>query len=641
MNIGQRIRAAYRAFQATAALSSSYESGIDGKPGTATVDSLYKDSSSVYSCIKLRADSFGRPVLRVYRRTGTGREEAPDSPLQALLNKANPFWTRTQLWRAMQTDLGWHGNAFWALEFAGRRQPQEAWRLRPDWMEIKTDSTNYIDHYEYEVGNNKIEYSPAEIIHFRYANPLNEWWGLTPLAAALLPADTGIEAMTRTRTLFKNLAVPSTVLQTQEALDKDRADEIKAEWTQALAGSKQAGRTVVLHSGLKVETLGMTQEQAQTLETQRWTVEDVARVFRVPLPLIGQVAAVYRSIREAEAALWHEALIPELLWAEEILNEELVPFFGDDLFVAFDLTGIEALQEDAEKKFQRYQGMLDRGVYTVNEVRLMERIGPPVGWGDAWWAPLNLSPVKRGRPETSAMSTPVSAPVRAWQLDPDEVDYLGARIGKWLEAEAGAIAEAYTIHSAAFRAGTYQYDWGRWEGLEPIISGGIEPPYQAAAETQVLQLAAEPSLALPNIRAAEWAERYAGLTVTRISNHTIGQINDVLAKAVKEGWARDRLANELRGHAAFSPTRARTIARTETQKAFNVGNLRGYELSGVVEGKTWLVVGADPCELCVANGAQEPVSIDQGFASGHDTPPAHSNCLCRVLPKLNDSEGER
>ena len=71
-----------------------------------------------------------------------------------------------------------------------------------------------------------------------------------------VPADTGIEAMTRTRTLFKNLAVPSTVLQTQEALDKDRADEIKEEWTQALAGSKRAGRTVVLHSGLKVEPSG-------------------------------------------------------------------------------------------------------------------------------------------------------------------------------------------------------------------------------------------------------------------------------------------------------------------------------------------------------------------------------------------------
>jgi len=179
MNPWDRISIAYRAFRAAPQLAARLEYGIEERPEAIHYQDLYSTSGAVYSCIKRRADAYSRPILKVYRTENGKLEELIDHPLRHLLDRVNPFWTRIQLWRQTETDLLWHGNAFWGLEKNGK-QVNEIWRMRPDWMQIVPDKKLYIKGYLYNVDGIEYPWSPDEVIHFRYANPLSEYWGLSP-----------------------------------------------------------------------------------------------------------------------------------------------------------------------------------------------------------------------------------------------------------------------------------------------------------------------------------------------------------------------------------------------------------------------------------------------------------------------------
>jgi len=116
MNVFDKMKLAINTFRAAPQLASRVDYGLEERPETVRYQDLYSTSAAVYACIKKRADAFSRPVLLVYRRRNGVLEEVLDHPLRRLLDQINPFWTRIQLWRAIETDLCWHGNAFIGLE---------------------------------------------------------------------------------------------------------------------------------------------------------------------------------------------------------------------------------------------------------------------------------------------------------------------------------------------------------------------------------------------------------------------------------------------------------------------------------------------------------------------------------------------
>ena len=124
-----------------------------------------------------------------------------------------------------------------------------------------------------------------------------------------------------------------------------------------------------------------------------------------------------------------------------------------------------------------------------------------------------------------------------------------------------------------------------------------------------------------------------------ITESTRGLIASDIVTAIEEGWSTARLAEQLAGAYAFSAARAETIARTETNRANNVGNLIGYRASGVVLGKLWLAgnvlpgsIDDLPCPICRINADAGVIPIDDPFPSGADSPPQHPNCRCAVAP---------
>ncbi len=346
-------------------------------------------SPSVYAAIKLRADALTRPPLRVYRTAESGARRTavePSHPAARLLDRVNPWHTRADLWRATETHLCLWGAAFWAIERDADGQP-ELWPLRPDRMAVIPDRQRYVRGFVYRGPNSlpmePVAYTPDEIVWLRYFNPLEELAGLSPLAPARLSADMGHEGLRFNRHLLRNSARPDFLLLTDEEMNETELEEFYTRWEMRHQGSANANRPAVASAVRDVKTLGLSHRDIDFIQGLRWSLEEVSRTYGVPKLLLGDFErATYANVQASERMFWRNTVVPEVKFLEEQLNRMLLPRLGyPQLSVEFDLSAIEALQEDENNRVQRESALLDRGVLTINEVR-RERNLPEVPWGD-------------------------------------------------------------------------------------------------------------------------------------------------------------------------------------------------------------------------------------------------------------------
>ncbi|MXZ92761.1 MAG: phage portal protein [Chloroflexi bacterium] len=359
-------------------------------------------SPSVYAAVKLRAEAVTRPPLRVYRveespsprytparGEGASRRVPVEAshPVARLLERVNPWYTRTDLWRATEIYLCLWGSAFWAIERGEDGEP-ELWPLRPDRMAVIPDRRRHVRGFVYRgapgaLPSEQVAYTPDEIVWLRYFNPLEELAGLSPLAPARLSADMGHEGLHFNRHLLRNSARPDFLLLTNQEMNEAELEDFYARWEQRYQGPENARRPAVASAVRDVKTLGLSHRDIDFIQGLRWSLEEVSRAYGVPKLLLGDFErATYANVQASERMFWRNTVAPEVKFLEDQLNRSLLPKLGyPQLTVEFDLSAIEALQEDENSKVQRETALLDRGVLTINEVR-RERNLPEVPWGD-------------------------------------------------------------------------------------------------------------------------------------------------------------------------------------------------------------------------------------------------------------------
>ena len=347
----------------------------------------YATSVPVYAAVKLRADAVSRPPVTVYRRspdgTGTKLPVAASHPVQQLLNRVNHWYTRGDLWRATEIYLNLWGQAFWALERdeEGRR---EIWPLRPDRVTILPDRQHYIRGFVYRGrSGSPVAYTADEVIWLRYFNPLEEYAGLSPLAPARLSVDMGGDGLRFNRNFLRNSAQPDFVLLTDAQMTDAEIEDFYNRWEARYRGPQNARRPAIANFVRDIRTLGLSHRDMDFIRGLRWSLEEVSRAYGVPKPLLADLErATFANINAAERIFWRNTIVPEIRFLEEQLNRLLLPRLGyPDLELEFDLSAIEAMQEDENSRVSREMQLLDRGVITINELRRQRNL-PEVPWGD-------------------------------------------------------------------------------------------------------------------------------------------------------------------------------------------------------------------------------------------------------------------
>ena len=389
----------------------------------------YAISVPVYAAVKIRSEALSRPPLVVLQQPsprpsgpqlppgeGSGVTDKPGKngrqpvgeghPAQQLLDRVNRWYSRGELWRATEIYLNLWGSAFWALERDERGQ-WEIWPLRPDRVRILPDKQRYIRGYVYYGLTEPVAYTSEEIIWIRYFNPLEEFAGLSPMAPLRLSADMGVDALKYNRNFFKNSAQPDVIFTTEETMSDEEVEDFYQRWEKRYKGPGNAHRPAIASFIKDIKTLGFSQREMEFIQGLRWSLEDVSRIYGVPMPLLSDLQrATFANINTAERLFWRNTMIPEMKFLEEQLNEKLLPRLGyPDLRVQFDLSAIEALREDESSRVDREAKLLDRGVLTINEVRRQRNL-PDVPWGDT---PLKLpstpqrSPNGQRSPDTTSI----------------------------------------------------------------------------------------------------------------------------------------------------------------------------------------------------------------------------------------------
>ena len=339
--------------------------------------SYFTTSVPVYSAIRLRADAVARPHLRVYRRSivaGAQHREwvGPEHPAQELLDRVNPHWTGGDLWRATETYLNLWGVAYWAVERDDMGMPFELWPLRPDRVRLVPDDEDYIRGYVYTTsGGSTVAFAEDEVVRLRYFNPLDEYAGLSPIAPVRLTLDMGRDALLGNRAGLANDGAPGVALETEGDPSDDEIERLRDDWAKRYSGPQNRQRPIVLSGGMRVSRMGFSPKDMEYLGALRWTVEDVARVFNVPKPLLHDLErATYSNIETARRMFWETCIVPELRFFEEKLQEHLLPMFGDrSLTAEFDTTDIEALRESESERARRIQIYVSQGIMTIDEAR--------------------------------------------------------------------------------------------------------------------------------------------------------------------------------------------------------------------------------------------------------------------------------
>jgi len=307
----------------------------------------YTDRGWIYACVSAITDAVASLEPRMRDCRG-GIVQA--HPALSLVERPNAFMSGRALKAFLCGSLELTGNAYILKDSRVNGRPTELFPLLPQLVEIipGRNTARPVKEYRYRAGGRAVSYLPEDVIHFRYFNPSDFFYGLSPLAAARHAADTLHAAENYNRAFFENSASISGVLSTEQRLDEATRLRIIKAWNDRHRGETNAHKTALLEGGLRWQSIGMTQKDMDFVEGMKLNREALLAIFRVPPALVGVYDhAPQFNTREQQKIFYQSCVIPKITLICECLTEFLLPDFGEEgLYFEPDLSGVTALRED-------------------------------------------------------------------------------------------------------------------------------------------------------------------------------------------------------------------------------------------------------------------------------------------------------
>lgn len=358
---------------------------------------------AVNACIEMISDSMAK--MPVFITDGATREKLPNHPVARLLNE-RPTETLTAFdyHKLMETWRITQGNAY-ALIFRDKwGSPKEVLPIRPGFMTpyVHTDGTLWY------VGTNPKtqeyrKFYPSEILHYK-AFTVNGIEGISYLRRGADIIEAGLLAQKYESSFYANSGRPDGVLQTQTDLshvsrvDKNGEkvnvrDKIRAEWERIHSGADNAYRIAILDNGLEYRPLSFSNRDAQFIESKEASIEDIGRLFNIPLYKLGVGKQTYASNVQAAIEYMQRTLAPIVSAREQEDSYKLLSTSERQKGLRVRRNMMNELRGDWAARAVWFRTMHDAGVYSVNDIRALEDM-PDVPGGDERLASLNYVPLE-------------------------------------------------------------------------------------------------------------------------------------------------------------------------------------------------------------------------------------------------------
>lgn len=336
----------------------------------------YGKNELVFACIQELITSAAEPRLAGYRGRGKDRDTIEALPVIDLFESPNPFMSRYQFLSTIQLYRAVAGNVFIEKVRAQSRKVSELWFLRPDRVRIVPDAQKFIRGYEYRYGDQVFMIPPEDIIHLKTLNPYDDYYGMPPLAACAERVDTDNAMRSFTRAFFQNAAVPAGMLNIMKQVTATERELIQAHLRRNYSGGNAWSTLVIDNAEAKYEPMGMPIGERGIAMPSLDEINEarIAMAFGVPLSLagarLGQASSSYANRRSDREMFWDETMIPIYKDIAAALTMGLEPEYpGAFDYLEFDLSEVQALQEDETAKVDRVTKKLEAGGITVQEYR--------------------------------------------------------------------------------------------------------------------------------------------------------------------------------------------------------------------------------------------------------------------------------
>lgn len=336
--------------------------------------------TAVYSCVRILSEAVAGLPLHLYRyKEGGGKEKAIDLPLYRLMHdEPNPEMSSFVFRETLMTHLLLWGNAYAQIIRNGKGEVIALYPLMPNKMRVDRDENGNL-YYEYvhssdeadTMKNTTVRLTPYNVLHIPGLG-FDGLVGYSPIAMAKNAIGMAIACEEYGAKFFANGAAPSGVLE-HPGVIKD-PQKVREAWQSQFGGSQNANKIAVLEEGMKYTPISISPEQAQFLETRKFQINEIARIFRVPPHMVGDLEkSSFSNIEQQSLEFVKYTLDPWVMRWEQSLSRAL--FTEEEkktLFFKFNVEGL--LRGDYQSRMNGYATARQNGWMSANDIRELENM---------------------------------------------------------------------------------------------------------------------------------------------------------------------------------------------------------------------------------------------------------------------------
>ena len=381
---------------------SSYRFFLGGSTSGKTVtERSAMQITAVYSCVRILAEAIaGLPLhLYTYKEDG-GKEKAIGHPLYLLLHdEPNPEMSSFVFRETLMTHLLLWGNAYAQIIRNGKGEVVALYPLMPNRMTVDRDSSGQL-FYSYQMNNSDaptmkagtVILKPSDVLHIPGLG-FDGLVGYSPIAMAKNAIGLAIATEEYGAKFFANGATPGGLLEYPGTV-KD-PDRVRESWNKGFSGSQNAGKVAILEEGMKYTPISIAPEQAQFLETRKFQINEIARIFRVPPHMVGDLEkSSFSNIEQQSLEFVKYTLDPWVVrWEQSLSRALFTPEEKKKYFVKFNVEGL--LRGDYQSRMNGYATARQNGWMSANDIRELENLDriPAEEGGDLYLINGNMLPL--------------------------------------------------------------------------------------------------------------------------------------------------------------------------------------------------------------------------------------------------------
>lgn len=358
--------------------------------------------TAVYACVKILSEAIAELPLHLYRYTvNGGKERAISHPLYFIMHdEPNPEETSFTFREVMMAHLLLWGNSYSQIIRNGRGEVVALYPLMPSQMQVMRDEGDRLFYvYTRETGEadpgkaGTFVLSAEEVLHIPGLG-FDGMVGYSPLAMARNALGSALASDKYAAKFYANAATPSGVIEFPGVLKDAKA--FREKWEGSFSGAVNAGKTPVLEEGMKYHQISISPQDAQFLETRRFNIDEIARIFRIPPHMLADLEkSSYSNIEQQSLEFVKYTLAPWVARIEQAMRKRLLlPSEKREYFFSFNLEGL--LRGDYQSRMQGYATARQNGWMSANDIRELENMNriPAEEGGDLYLINGNMLPLK-------------------------------------------------------------------------------------------------------------------------------------------------------------------------------------------------------------------------------------------------------